>query len=106
MDVNVDDDRQAGLQMLLAPAAADQLVSVTFEPVTTVTAEILNENAAMRRIFKKAKPTWTRPDRGILAAVMPTENICALVNDDRRAELSRAVGGIGLAAEVGLRIHG
>ena len=74
--------------------------------VTTVTAEILNENAAMRRVFEKAKPTWTRPDRGVLQAVMSTEILCALVNDDMRVALSEAVQGIGLAAEIGLRIHG
>lgn len=74
--------------------------------VTTVTAEILNENAAMRRVFDKAKPTWTRPDRGVLEAAMPTESLCVLVNDDIRVALSDAVHGIGLAAEIGLRIHG
>jgi protein lysine acetyltransferase len=73
--------------------------------VETVTAQILDENTAMRRVFEKAAPKWTRPDRGILEAEMSTEAICALLNDDVRLALAGAVRGIGLAAEIGLRIH-
>ena len=74
--------------------------------ITTVTGQILDENAAMRHVFQKAKPKWTRPDRGILEAEMSTDVICSLLPDDVLLALTRAVRGIGLAAEIGLNIRG
>ncbi len=74
--------------------------------ITTVTAQILDENASMRHVFEKAKPVWTRPDRGILEARMTVDNVCALLNSELTAGLSASVRGIGLAAEIGLRIPG
>lgn len=73
--------------------------------VTTLTAQVLDENAAMRRVFDKAKPFWTRPDRGILEAAMPVDSVCALLDADLANRISASVRGLGLAAEIGLRIR-
>ncbi len=71
--------------------------------ITTLTAEVLDENAAMRRVFQKVEATWERIDRDVAHATMSVEVVCARLNADLRDALSDSVSGIGLAAEIGLR---
>jgi protein lysine acetyltransferase len=71
--------------------------------ITIFTAEVLEENAAMRTVFNKADPLWAHVDRGVSQARMSVETVRALTHSDLDAALSAAVHGIGIAAEIGLR---
>jgi protein lysine acetyltransferase len=71
--------------------------------ITMLTADVLEENNAMRRVFNKADPLWTHADRGVLQARMSVDAIRALTYSNLDAALSASVQGIGIAAEIGLR---
>jgi protein lysine acetyltransferase len=97
----VTDDYQAkgiGTIMLGAIAVAADAVGVT-----TLTAEVLEENEGMRAVFSRVKPVWTRPERGVLQATMSVDVVRTLLTPQLDAALRASVVGIGLAAEVGLR---
>ncbi len=67
--------------------------------ITTLTAEFLDENKAMRNVFKKADPTFKHVDREITQATMSVDVVRALLNPELEAALSASVHGIGLAAQ-------
>jgi protein lysine acetyltransferase len=71
--------------------------------VSTFTAEVLDENAAMRSIFNKARPSWKHVDRGISQATMSVEQARTLVAPEVDAALALSVHGIGITAEIALR---
>ncbi len=98
----VIDDYQAmgiGTIMLGAVAVAAEAVGIT-----TLTAEVLDENEGMRAVFGRVDPVWTRPDRGVLAATMSVDVVRALLPPQLDAALRASVLGIGFAAEIGLRV--
>jgi protein lysine acetyltransferase len=72
--------------------------------VSTFTAEVLDENSAMRRVFQKADATWERIDRDVTQATMSVDVVRTLLNPELDASLGESVYGIGLAAEIGLRM--
>jgi protein lysine acetyltransferase len=97
----VIDERQGlgiGTVMLGALGVAASVVGVS-----TFAAEVLDENAPMRRVFQKVDATWQRIDRDVTQASMSVDVVRGLLHPDLEVALSASVHGIGLAAEIALR---
>jgi protein lysine acetyltransferase len=99
--VVIDDYQAMGIGTIMLGAVA---VAADAVGVTTLTAEVLDENESMRAVFGRVEPVWTRPDRGVLQATMSVELVRTILVPQLDAALRSSVLGIGFAAEVGLRV--
>lgn len=97
----VDEHQGRGLGTVLLGALA---VAAQASGITTLTAEVLDENTSMRHVFAKAHARWTRADRGVLAATMTAATAGATINADLADRLTSSVHGIGLAAATALQL--
>jgi protein lysine acetyltransferase len=99
--VVIDEYQAMGIGTIMLGAIA---VAADAVGITTLTAEVLDENEGMRSVFGRVEPIWTRPDRGVLAATMSVDVVRALLPPQLDAALRASVLGIGFAAEIGLRV--
>jgi protein lysine acetyltransferase len=92
----VSDEHQGqGLGTLLLGAIA---VAAEASGITTLTAEMLDENTAMHAVFDKAGARWSRADRGVLAATMDVAKARAVIDPVVAAEIATSVASLGRAA--------
>lgn len=71
--------------------------------VTTLTAEVLDENTAMRKVFDKAGARWHRVDRGVVGARMVAADAAALLDVSLADEMRGSVHGLGAASLAALK---
>jgi CRP-like cAMP-binding protein len=95
----VDDAQGHGLGTILFGAIG---VAAQSAGVDTLTAEVLDENSPMRKVFDKAGARWKRVDRGILAATMPAGAVCAVLDPELREALTASMRGLGMTAATAL----
>lgn len=97
----IDDFQGKGLGTIMLGALA---VAAEAAGITTFTAEVLDENTPMRRVFSKVDATWKRADRGVLAAVMSVARVKTVLSTDLQTALENATHGIGMAAATALKL--
>jgi protein lysine acetyltransferase len=97
----IDDYQSRGIGTVMLGAVA---VAADAVGITTITAEVLDENESMRAVFGRVEPVWTRPDRGVLQATMSVNGARGLLTPQLDAALRSSVLGLGFAAEIGLRV--
>ncbi len=85
-----------GLATVLLGALA---VAAEFSGVSTFTAEVLIENAAMRRVLSIGGATWSRSEPGIIGARIAVEDAAGVLEPTLAANLRRSVEAFGLANE-------
>jgi protein lysine acetyltransferase len=99
--VVIDDYQSRGIGTVMLGAVA---VAADAVGITTLTAEVLDENESMRAVFGRVEPIWTRLDRGVLQATMSVDRARGLLTPQLDAALRSSVLGLGFAAEIGLRV--
>ena len=97
----VDSHQGIGIGTTMLGALA---VAAEASAITTFTAEVLDDNTPMRKVFEKVGAIWTRPDRGILRAEMSVADTLVLLDPALRDALVESSSGIGLAASTALRL--
>ena len=98
----VIDDRQGqGLGTIMLGALA---VAADAAGITTFTAEVLDDNTAMRKVFQKASPTWSRPEPGVVTAQFAVSDAEATLDSELRCALITSTQGIGVTAATALRL--
>lgn len=94
----VSDEHQGqGLGTLLLGAIA---VAAQASGITTLTAEMLDENTAMHAVFDKAGARWSRVDRGVLAATMDAAKARSVLDPNLAGEIAMSVASLGRAASL------
>ena len=70
--------------------------------ITTFTADVLDDNIPMRKVFDKAGAEWRRSDPGVVHATMAVDATCRLLPQDQLQALASAATDVVTAAGAAL----
>ena len=85
-----------GLATVLLGALA---IAAEFSGISTFTADVLMENAAMRKVLAHGGATWLRSEPGIVGARLAVEDAGGVLTPTLAADIRRGVEAFGLANE-------
>ena len=85
-----------GLATVLLGALA---IAAEFSGISTFTADVLIENAAMRKVLAHGGATWFRSEPGIVGARITVDDAGDVLDPTLAADIRRSVGAFGLANE-------
>ena len=85
-----------GLATVLLGALA---IAAEFSGISTFTADVLIENAAMRKVLAHGGATWLRSEPGIVGARLAVEDAGGVLDPRLAADIRRSVKAFGLANE-------
>ncbi len=97
----IDAMQGQGLGTIMLGALA---VAADAAGITTFTAEVLDDNMPMRKVFQKASPTWSRPEPGVVKAVFSVADAEATLDPELHRALTNSTHGIGVTAATALRL--
>ena len=97
----IDAMQGRGLGTIMMGALA---VAADTAGISTLTAEVLDDNMPMRKVFQKAKATWSRPEPGVVKAVFAVADAEAILDPALKSALAKSTHGIGMTAATALRL--